>query len=261
MSLIGKVALVTGSTSGIGLATARYLAHQGCNVMLNGLGDLHQIEAIRQEIETETGRTILYHGADMTSGAQIKDLIETTVEALGSIDILVNNAGVQYVNPVEEFDPEMWDKIIAVNLSSSFYTMHYAVPYMKKQNWGRIINIASVHGLVASVNKAGYVAAKHGLVGLTKVVALETAQTGVTANTICPGWVWTDLIKKQVEIISERDSISFDEAKKRLVQEKQPSHDFVLPEEISSLVAYLCSDAARQITGANHTIDGGWTAQ
>lgn len=261
MSLKGKVALITGSTSGIGLASAKYLAQQGCDVMLNGLGDVDEIEKIRHAIADETGQRIFYHGADMTSADQIKSLIETTVEQAGSLDILVNNAGIQYVNPIEDFDPDMWDKIIAVNLSSSFHTMRHAVPHMKKQGWGRIVNIASVHGLVASVNKAGYVAAKHGLVGMTKVVALETAKHNITANTICPGWVWTDLIKKQVEILAEREGLSFEDAKVRLVEEKQPSCDFVLPEEIGSLISYLCSQEARQMTGGNYTIDGGWTTQ
>ncbi len=261
MSLKGKVALVTGSTSGIGYASARFLAQQGCDVMLNGLGELDKIEALRQSLQEETGQKIFYHGADMTSADQIQNLIETTVEQAGRLDILVNNAGIQYVNPIEDFDPDMWDKIIAVNLSSSFHTMRHAVPQMKKQKWGRIVNIASVHGLVASVNKAGYVAAKHGLVGMTKVVALETAKENITANTICPGWVWTDLIKKQVEILAEREGLSFEDAKVRLVEEKQPSSGFVLPEEIGSLIGYLCSDEARQMTGGNYTIDGGWTTQ
>lgn len=259
--LKGKTALVTGSTSGIGLAIAKTLAASGANIMLNGLGDPKEIEEIRQSVESEFGVKVLFDGADLTDVEAIENLVKGTHEQFGSLDILVNNAGIQYTNPVEEFDPKMWDKIIAINLSSVFHTMHHAVPFMKQNGFGRIINISSVHGLVASVHKSGYIAAKHGVVGLTKVVALETAQENITSNAICPGWVFTPLVKKQVEAIAEKDGISFEQAKEKLLSEKQPSKEFVHPEDIGKLAAFLCREEAAQITGSSYTIDGGWSAR
>lgn len=260
--LTGKTALITGSTSGIGLAIAKALAEKGCDIMLNGLGDAKEIEQTRQAIKQEYQVKAFFNGADLTKSHEIEALIQDAHQRLGRLDILVNNAGIQYVNPVEKFDTIMWDKMVALNLSAVFHTTHHTVPIMKEQGWGRIINIASAHGLVASVHKAGYVACKHGVVGLTKVVGLETAQNdNVTVNAICPGFVYTELIKKQIEIIAERDGMSFEDAKKQLLVEKQPSLEFVQPEEVGALAVFLCQEEARQITGSSYSIDGGWTAQ
>ncbi len=259
--LTKKTAIVTGSTGGIGLGIARALAEKGANVMLNGFGDPAAIEALRAELAAHYKVQVRYHGANMVKPAEITDLIEQCTKELGGVDILVNNAGIQYVAPIEEFPPQKWDEIIAINLSASFHTIRTVLPQMKKRNWGRIINIASTHGLVASVEKVGYVAAKHGLVGLTKVVALETARTGITCNAICPGWVLTPLVQKQSDALAEREKISLEKAKIALLAEKQPSQEYVTPEEIAALVLFLCSDAAAQIRGATLTIDGGWTAQ
>jgi len=259
--LKGKVAIITGSTSGIGLGIARVLAGHGADIMVNGFGDAGEIEAIRAGIETEHGVRAVYNGADMSKGDEVRALIAETVDTLGRVDILVNNAGIQFTAPVEEFPAEKWDAVIAINLSSAFHGIAAAVPHMKSQGWGRIINIASAHGLVASVQKAAYVAAKHGLVGLTKVVGLETAGSGITVNAICPGWVRTPLVEKQISAIATEKSISQDEAAREILGAKQPSMSFVTPEQLGGTVTFLCSPAADQITGASISVDGGWTAQ
>lgn len=259
--LKGKVAVVTGSTSGIGLAVAHALAREKADVMLNGFGDKAAIEALRKKIAEECGVRAGYDGADMSKPAEIARLVENTMREFGRIDILVNNAGIQFTAPVEEFPPEKWEAIIAINLSAAFYAMRAALPQMKQRNWGRIINIASVHGLVASVHKAAYVAAKHGLVGLTKVVALETATTNVTCNAICPGWVLTPLVQKQIDALAAEQRISVQEAKTKLLSEKMPSGEAVTPEQIGALAVFLCSEAAAQMRGSALTIDGGWTSQ
>ncbi len=259
--LKGKSALITGSTSGIGLGIARALAGEGCNIMLNGFGEADAIEQLRADVASEYGVTVTYNGADMTRPAEIKALVADTVARLGGIDILINNAGIQHTAPVEEFPPQKWDAIIAVNLSSSFYTIHYGLPSMKAAGWGRIINIASVHGLVASPNKAAYVTAKHGLVGLTKVVALETAGQGITCNAICPGWTRTELIEPQIAARARALGVDIEAGGRELLAEKQPSRQFVTIEQLGKLAVFLCSEAAAQITGAPIPIDGGWTAQ
>ena len=259
--LKGKSAAVTGSTSGIGLGIARGLAAQGANVMLNGFGQAAEIEAIRSGLEKDFGVKALYSPADMTKPSEIAELVATAERQLGAVDILVNNAGIQHVAAIEHFPPEKWDAIIAINLSSSFHTIRAAVPGMKARKWGRIINIASAHGLVASVQKVGYVAAKHGLVGLTKVVALETANDGITCNAICPGWVLTPLVQQQIEARAKAGGRSIDDEKLALLSEKQPMHAFSTPEGIAALVVFLCDDAAATMTGASYSIDGGWTAQ
>lgn len=261
MMLKGKTALITGSTSGIGLGIARALAGQGCNIMLNGLGDPLHIEKTRAGLEAEFGTTVYYHGSDMTRPDEIAALVETTAAAFGGIDILVNNAGVQHTAPIEEFPPERWATIIAINLSSSFYTIHHAIPYMRQSGWGRIINIASVHGLVASANKAAYVSAKHGLVGLTKVVALETAGSGITSNAICPGWTRTELIEPQIAARAQALGVDIEAGGRDLLSEKQPSRQFVSIEQLGHLALFLCSPGADQMTGTAIPVDGGWTAQ
>jgi 3-hydroxybutyrate dehydrogenase len=256
-TLRGKTALVTGSTSGIGLAMAVALAKQGANIMMNGFGEK---EAAIANVKG-CGVEVDYHGADMSKPAEIEAMITATEKRFGAIDILVNNAGIQHVANVEDFPEERWDAVIAINLSSAFHTTRFALPGMKQRNWGRIINIASVHGLVASMQKAAYVAAKHGIIGLTKVVALETARTGVTCNAICPGWVLTPLVQKQVDARAERDGVSNEAAKLALVSEKQPSGQFVTPEQLAALAVFLCGDAASEVRGAAWNMDGGWTAQ
>jgi 3-hydroxybutyrate dehydrogenase len=258
--LKGKVALVTGSTSGIGLAIARALARQGANVMLNGFGEPALIERLKKEI-AGGGVKVEFNGADMTKPGEIESLVRDTAAKLGSLDILVNNAGIQHVAPIDQFPAERWDAVLAINLSSSFHTIKHALPLMKQRGWGRIINIASSHGLVASVEKVAYVAAKHGIVGLTKVVALETARTAITCNAICPGWVLTPLVQKQIDARAAEKRIPVEEAKLGLLGEKQPSLEFVTPEQIGELAVFLCSEAAAQIRGAAYSIDGGWTAQ
>ncbi|MBI4786285.1 MAG: 3-hydroxybutyrate dehydrogenase [Chloroflexi bacterium] len=256
-----KNAVVTGSTSGIGLGIARALAAQGCHVVLNGFGDPDAIEQNRAALERECGVTVRYHGADLRKPTEIRDLIETATRQLGGVDILCNNAGIQHTAPIEQFPPEKWDAIIAVNLSHAFHTIHHALPQMKQRGWGRIVNTASAHGLVASANKAAYVAAKHGIVGLTKVVALETAGTGVTCNAICPGWTRTELVEPQIAARAKQLGVGIEEGARALLAEKQPSQQFVTVEQLGQLVVFLCSDAAAQITGAAIPIDGGWTAQ
>jgi 3-hydroxybutyrate dehydrogenase len=259
--LKGKTALVTGSTSGIGLATARALAGDGANVMLNGFGDKAQIEKIRISIAKDFGVKASYSPADMTKPTEIADMIRATEKDFGSLDVLVNNAGIQHVANIEDFPIEKWDAIIAINLSSSFHAIRTAVPGMKARKWGRIINIASAHGLVASVQKVAYVSAKHGLVGLTKVVAMETANEGVTCNAICPGWVLTPLVQQQIDVRAKTSGKSVREAEIALLSEKQPMHQFTNPESIGALAVFLCSDAAATITGSAYSIDGGWVAQ
>jgi 3-hydroxybutyrate dehydrogenase len=258
--LKGKTALVTGSTSGIGLAIARALARQGANIMLNGFGDAALVDRLKKEIAAG-GVRVEFNPADMTQPAQIEALVKDTAARLGSVDILVNNAGIQHVAPIDQFPAERWDAVIAINLSSSFHTIKHALPIMKRAGWGRIINIASSHGLVASADKVAYVAAKHGIVGLTKVVALETARTRITCNAICPGWVLTTLVQKQIDARAAEQKIPVEQAKLALVGDKHPSAEFVTPEQIGELAVFLCSDAAQQIRGSSYSIDGGWTAQ
>ena len=259
--LKGKTALVTGSTSGIGLAIARALAADGANLMLNGFGDKAAIEKERAGLETEFGIKALYSPADMTKPAEIADMIATTEKQFGSLDVLVNNAGIQHVAKIEDFPAAKWDAVIAINLSSSFHTIHHAIPAMKKRKWGRIINIASAHGLVASAQKVAYVAAKHGIVGLTKVVAIEAANDGVTCNAICPGWVLTPLVQLQIDARAKASGQTAKQAEVALVSEKQPMHQFTKPENIGALAVFLCGDAAATITGSAYSIDGGWVAQ
>mgnify|MGYP005638210067 CR=1 FL=1 len=257
----GKNAVVTGSTSGIGQAIANALAGAGANVTLNGLGDAVTIEAERAALASRTGVNVAFDGADMTKPDQIEALIRNAEDRFGSVDILVNNAGIQHTALIEDFPVETWDAIIAINLSSSFHTMRAALPGMKAKGWGRVVNIASVHGLVASVEKAAYIAAKHGLVGMSKVAALEAAGTGVTCNTICPGFVKTPLVMAQIHARAERDGLSEDEAVRSLLGEKQPSMTFTTVEQIGQAAVFLCSDAAANMTGTQLTLDGGWTAQ
>jgi len=259
--LSGKVALVTGSTSGIGLGIAQALAAQGADIMLNGFGDADQIKSIMAGLSKDAGVRVLHHGADMSKPAEIEDMIRSTESKLGRIDILVNNAGIQHVAPIEDFPIERWDAVLAINLSSAFHTIRCALPGMKKRGFGRIINVASAHGLVASAQKSAYVAAKHGIVGLTKAVGLETAPTPVTCNAICPGWVLTPLVQKQVDARAAANKMSNEEAKKNLLLEKQPSGEFVTPEQLGGLAVFLCSDAASQVRGAAWNVDGGWVAQ
>jgi 3-hydroxybutyrate dehydrogenase len=256
--LKGKTAIVTGSTSGIGLGVARALAAQGANILLNGFGDPAEIKKLQTSLASQSGVKVAYSGADMSKPDQ---MVAQATEELGRVDILVNNAGIQFTAPVHQFPPERWDAIIAINLSAAFHATRAALPQMLERNWGRVINIASTHGLVASVQKVAYVAAKHGILGMTKVVALETATTGVTCNAICPGWVLTPLVQKQIDDMAKRESVPVETAKKQLLAEKQPSHEFATPEQIGDVAAFLCSDAAAQIRGIGLPIDGGWTAQ
>ena len=255
--LKGKTALVTGSTSGIGLAIAEALAQQGAHIVLNGFGDA---ETPKARIEA-LGVRAEYHGADMSKPDQIEDMMKFAASRLGRVDILVNNAGIQHVAKVEDFPPERWDAIIAINLSSAFHTTRLAVPAMREANWGRIVNVASAHGLVASAQKSAYVAAKHGIVGFTKSVALETATTGITSNAICPGWVLTPLVQKQIDDRAARDGISATQAQNDLLGEKQPSLQFTTVEQLGALAVFLCSPAADQVRGVAWQMDGGWTAQ
>lgn len=259
--LKGKTALITGSTSGIGLGIANALAAQGANIVFNGFGDMRDIDLLHTSTAAAFGVATAYHGADMSKPAEIEAMMQFAAEKFGMVDILVNNAGIQHVAALEDFPAEKWDAVIAINLSSAFHTTRLALPAMKANNWGRIINLASVHGLVASAQKSAYVAAKHGLVGLTKVTALETAHSGVTCNAICPGWVLTPLVQKQVDARAAKDGLSEADAKKALLAEKQPSGEFVTPEQLGALALFLCSDAASQVRGAAWNMDGGWAAQ
>jgi 3-hydroxybutyrate dehydrogenase len=256
-SLAGKTALVTGSTSGIGLGIATALAQAGANLVLNGFGD---VQGALAQIEA-TGVKAVHHNADMTQPAEIEAMVAFAKESFGGLDILVNNAGIQHVATIDEFPVERWDAIIAINLSSAFHAMRAALPLMRAGGWGRVINIASVHGLVGSVGKSAYVAAKHGIIGLTKVAALENATSGVTVNAICPGFVHTPLVQKQIDAIAQRESIGDDAARSKLLGEKQPSEQFVTTQQIGALAVFLCSDAASEMRGAELKIDGAWTAQ
>ena len=260
MSIAGKVALVTGSTSGIGLGIAQSLARSGVHVMLNGFGDA---QAAQQAVASVAapGVRLAWHGADMGKPAEIEDLVRRTEADFGAVDILVNNAGIQHVSPIEDFPVERWDAVIAINLTSAFHTTRLALPGMRARQWGRILNIASAHGLVASAQKSAYVAAKHGLVGMTKSVALETATTGITVNAICPGWVLTPLVQKQVDARAAADGVDNAEATRRLLGEKQPSLQFTTPDQLGELAVFLCSEAAANIRGAAINVDGGWVAQ
>src|ERR1700733_8764825 len=261
MSLKGKVALVTGSTSGIGLGIARALAAAGADIMLNGFGKPDEIEALRVEMAASHGVKVGYSGADISKPDQIAGMVADAAKSLGSLDILVNNAGIQFTANVEDFPNERWDQIIAINMSGVFFGMKAAIPGMKAKGWGRIINIASAHGLVASPQKVAYVAAKHGVVGMTKVAAIELANAGVTVNAICPGWVLTPLVEKQLQDRATKDGTTVEKETLAFVTEKQPMARFTTPEQIGGLAVFLCSDAASTITGAPLPIDGGWVAQ
>jgi 3-hydroxybutyrate dehydrogenase len=256
-TLVGKTALVTGSTSGIGLGIAKVLAKQGANIVLNGFGD---VEGPKAEIAA-LGVQVAYHGADMSKASEIEAMMTFAATTFGGVDILVNNAGIQHVATVQDFPVERWDAIIAINLTSAFHTSRLALPYMQKTNWGRIINVASVHGLVGSAQKSAYVAAKHGIVGLTKVTALENATTGVTCNAICPGWVLTPLVQKQIDAKAQALGITNNDAVKLLLGEKEPSMQFTTPEELGELALFFCSKAGQNIRGVAWNMDGGWTAQ
>ncbi len=259
--LPGKVALITGSTSGIGLGIARALAAQGADIMLNGFGDTDAIEAVRAGLAEEFGVRVLHDGGDLSKAAACEALVGRAQAELGRLDVLVNNVGIQHVVPTQDFPPEKWDAILAINLSSYFHTIRKALPGMQAHGWGRIINTASVHGLVGSTGKAAYVAAKHGVVGLTKVVALENADRNITCNAICPGWVDTPLVQAQVQARADEIGGDLEEGKKALLGEKQPSRRFASPDDIGALAVFLCSAAAHNVTGASLPIDGAWTAQ
>lgn len=259
--LNGKAAIVTGSTSGIGLGIAQALAANGAPVLLNGFGDPAEIDKLRNQLASEHGVRVAYSAADMSKPDEIIGMVDQATRELGSVDILVNNAGIQYTAPVQEFPVEKWDAIIAINLSAAFHAIRASLPQMLERNWGRIINIASAHGLVASVHKVAYVAAKHGILGMTKVVALETATTGVTCNAICPGWVLTPLVQKQIDDLAASEKLSPSAARMQLLGEKQPSLEFATPEQIAAAALFLCSNEAAQIRGIALPVDGGWTAQ
>lgn len=259
--LKGKTAIVTGSTSGIGLGIAYQLASQGVNIVLNGFGDAEAIETERTNIEQHYDVDCIYSDADMTKPEEIRGMVALAQKHFDTVDILVNNAGIQFTARTENFPEEKWESIIAINLSSAFHAIKAILPMMQKQNFGRIINIASVHGLVASQEKIAYVAAKHGIVGMTKVVALENATSDITCNAICPGWVLTPLVQKQIDAKAIKENITVEQASQHLLGEKQPSKSFVTPEHIGNIVAFLCSDAGRSITGIALPVDGGWVAQ
>ncbi len=261
MSLRGKVALVTGSTSGIGLGIARTLAAGGADIMMNGFGDAAHIDKLRDSLVSEFGVRAGYSNADISKPADIAGMVAKTQRELGGLDILVNNAGIQFVANIEDFPADKWDAIIAINLSGVFHGMKAAIPEMKRKGWGRIINIASAHGLVASPQKVAYVAAKHGVLGMTKVAAIELANSGVTVNAICPGWVLTPLVEKQLADRAKQSGTDVEQQKQNMLTEKQPMAQFSTPEQIGALAAFLCSDDARTITGAPLSIDGGWVAQ
>ncbi len=259
--LKGKSVIVTGSTSGIGQAIATAFAAAGCNVMLNGFGRPEDVDKIKNDLTHQYKVKVGYSPADMSKADEIEQMVNSTAETFGSLDILCNNAGIQFTAPVDKFPDDKWNSIIAINLSSSFHTIKHALPHMRKQKWGRIVNTISVHGLVASVDKAAYVAAKHGLVGLTRVVALETARDNITCNGICPGWVLTPLVEKQVADKAKQEGKEVETAKHDLVDEKQPTHQFVKPEDIAALAVFLCGPNSNSITGSAITIDGGWTSE
>lgn len=259
MSLTGKTAIITGSSSGIGLGIAQGFAMQGINLVINGFGDAEQIEKERQNLES-LGAKVRYNAADMTNPDEIKAMVDDCIEEFGSIDILVNNAGIQHVEPVEDFPPEKWDAIIAINMSSNFHTVRAAIPYMKNAGWGRVINIASAHGLVASPFKSAYVTSKHGILGFTKTIALEVAEYNITCNAICPGYVLTPLVEKQIPETAKARGISEDEVKKNVLLEAQWTKKFVTVEQLAGTALFLCSDYAENITGTHIAVDGGWTA-
>ncbi|WP_267425893.1 3-hydroxybutyrate dehydrogenase [Methylobacterium sp. GC_Met_2] len=261
MTLKTKTALVTGSTSGIGLAIARAFAAEGANIVLNGFGKPEEIEQARTAIEAEFGVRALYSGADMSKPAEIDAMVRDAQECFGSLDVLVNNAGIQFVSPIEDFPAEKWEQIIAINLSSAFYAMHAAIPGMKARGWGRIINTASAHSLVASPFKSAYVAAKHGIAGLTKTAALELAPHKVTVNCISPGYVWTPLVEAQIPDTMKARGLTKEQVIEEVLLKAQPTKEFVTVDQVAALAVFLCSDAASQITGANIPMDGGWTAQ
>ena len=259
-ALEGRGAVVTGSTSGIGLGIARALAMQGANVMLNGFGDAAEIERTRQSLATEAAVEVAYDGADVGKGDAVARMVERAAQSFGQVDILVNNAGIQFVSPIEEFPVAKWDAILAINLSAAFHAIRAAFGGMKQRKWGRIVNIASAHGLIASPFKSAYVAAKHGVVGLTKVVALEGAEHGITCNAICPGYVWTPLVEKQIDDQAKAHNISKEEVVRTVLLAQQPNKRFATVEELGALTAFLCSDLAASITGTAMPVDGGWTA-
>lgn len=260
MSLKQKNALVTGSTSGIGLAIARALAAEGVNLMLNGLGDAEANAALADEIAQANGVKVFHSPADMSKPEEIEAMMRQAIDKLGSIDILVNNAGIQHVAPIEDFPIEKWNQIIAINLTSAFHTIRLAVPGMKARGWGRIINTASAHSLVASPYKAAYVSAKHGIAGLTKTIALETAQDGITVNCISPGYVWTPLVEQQIPDTMKARGLTKEQVIEDVLLKAQPTKQFVTVEQVGAIAVFLCSDAASQMTGSNLTVDGGWTA-
>jgi 3-hydroxybutyrate dehydrogenase len=258
--LTGKTAVITGSTSGIGQGIAEALAKAGAHIMLNGLGDPVKIEAQRAEFEKKYGIKVAYHPADMTKPAEITDMVNTTVSTFGSIDILVNNAGIQFVSPIEDFPPEKWDAIIAINLTASFHAIRAAVPHMKKSGWGRIVQVASAHALVASPFKSAYVAAKHGIAGLTKTVALELAEKHITCNAICPGYVWTPLVAGQIADTAKARNMTEEQVKTDVLLAAQPTKQFTTVEQLGDLTVFLCSSAGDNMTGVILPVDGGWTA-
>ena len=257
----GKTALVTGSTSGIGLGIAKLLASQGANIALNGFGDVEQIEEDRCTLETDHGIIAKYYGADLTDIAQIESMMSAIRDEIGSIDILVNNAGMQFVSPIEDFPVDRWDMIIALNLSAAFHTIRLALPAMKQNQWGRIVNIASAHALTASPFKSAYVAAKHGIAGLTKTVALEAAEDGVTVNAICPGYVWTPLVEKQIPDTAKARNMTEEQVINEVMLAGQPTKEFVTIEQVAAFTSFLCTDNASSVTGSLQSIDGGWIAR
>jgi 3-hydroxybutyrate dehydrogenase len=259
--LAGRSALVTGSTSGIGRAIALHCAREGAHVMLNGFGDAKEIEALRASIEKDHGVKAAYSGADMSKPAEIEAMVRATERAFGAVDILVNNAGIQHVAPIDEFPTEKWDAIIAINLTSAFHATKHALKGMKARRWGRVINIASAHGLVASPNKSAYVSAKHGLMGFTKAAAIETAEEGIRVNAICPGFVHTPLVQKQIEDRAREAGISEERATREIILAPQPTKEFVTVEQIAATAVFLCSEGAAQVNGTSISVDGGWTAR
>ena len=258
--LAGRAAIVTGSTSGIGLGVARALAEAGANVLINGFGDAAANARLRDELETTHGVTVLHSPADVSRPEQVEAMVAQALDRLGAVDVLVNNAGVQHVAPIAEFPPAKWDAILAINLSAAFHAMRAAIPGMKRRGWGRIVNVASAHGLVGSPFKSAYVAAKHGLLGLTKVAALELAEAGVTCNAVCPGYVWTPLVAQQIDDQAKAHGIPREQVVRDVLLKEQPNKRFATVEQLGALAVFLCSDAAASITGAALPVDGGWTA-